>query len=207
MFISLLRHTSRAYYVHFAIVLLLLVVNCKKSKRKTFHYHGRATTAYTKKICAELDSTLRARHKTCFLRPDSGPCRADIVQWYFDVKQHRCYRFFWGGCQGNGNKFETEKECRDYCYLNTTTAILQIPHFCSLSFDYGTCFGYYHRWTWDKFFKTCKRRLYSGCGGNQNNFETRAECFSTCLKPPNNTLQQRYQRFTTCVPFNIDDLM
>ncbi|KAM3968410.1 kunitz-type serine protease inhibitor A [Aphomia sociella] len=148
---------------------------------------------------------LHARHKTCFLRPDTGPCRADIVQWYFDVKQRRCYRFFWGGCQGNGNRFETKGQCNDYCYINSTDLKPRIPFFCSLAFDYGNCFGYYNRWAWDKYAKTCKRRLYSGCGGNQNNFESRAECIATCLTPPNNTLS-RFHQYTTCVPFSIDEL-
>lgn len=59
-----------------------------------------------------------AKQKSCFLRPDTGPCRADIIQYYFDVKQKRCYRFFWGGCQGNGNRFDTKEECYSKCRLN-----------------------------------------------------------------------------------------
>ncbi|XP_059045746.1 tissue factor pathway inhibitor-like isoform X2 [Achroia grisella] len=180
----------------------------RKGKRKShYDYHRRKTTTNpgTKTICMQLDNTLRARHKTCFLRPDTGPCRADIIQWYFDVKQRKCYRFFWGGCQGNGNKFESKNECLEYCYINTTSPRQQIPFFCSLSFDYGNCFGYYNRWTWDKYAKTCKRRLYSGCGGNQNNFESHAECLATCLNPPNNTMS-RFHQYTTCIPFNIAEL-
>ncbi|KAG6464247.1 hypothetical protein O3G_MSEX014386 [Manduca sexta] len=188
------------------LFVLLVAATTKVARRRTHHhYHGRTKNPYTKTICMQLDNTLRARHKTCFLRPDTGPCRADIIQWYFDVKQRKCYRFFWGGCQGNGNRFETEKECFTYCHLNTSAPPASIPFFCSLAFDYGTCFGHYNRWAWDKFAKTCKRRLYSGCGGNQNNFESRAECLSTCLTPPNNTMN-RFRQYTTCVPFHMDEL-
>ncbi|XP_038216629.1 inter-alpha-trypsin inhibitor-like [Zerene cesonia] len=139
------------------------------------------------------------RHKTCFLRPDTGPCRADIIQWYYDVRQSKCYRFFWGGCQGNGNRFETQEQCYEHCYLDIKDSQAQIPHFCSLTFNYGDCFGYFNRWAWDTLSKTCKRHLYSGCGGNQNNFQTHQECIETCLKPPNNTLSRSHS-FTTCIP-------
>ncbi|CAK1554114.1 unnamed protein product [Leptosia nina] len=134
-----------------------------------------------------------ARHKTCFLRPDIGPCRADIIQWYYDVRQSECYRFFWGGCQGNGNRFETKKQYK-------------IPYFCSLTFDYGDCFGYFNRWAWDSLSKTCRRHLYSGCGGNQNNFQSYQECLGTCLTTPNNTLGRSHS-FTTCIPaINIPEI-
>ncbi|KOB71444.1 Tissue factor pathway inhibitor [Operophtera brumata] len=53
--------------------------------------------------------------------------------------------------------------------------------------------------------RTCKRRLYSGCGGNQNNFESQNECMKTCLTPPDNTLN-RSSLMTTCVPFLIPGL-
>ncbi|KPJ06363.1 hypothetical protein RR48_14102 [Papilio machaon] len=49
--------------------------------------------------------------------------------------------------------------------------------------------------------RTCKRYLYSGCGGNQNNFQTRDECFKTCLIPPSNSLKE-ISTFTTCIPVN-----
>ncbi|KAJ0183780.1 hypothetical protein K1T71_000203 [Dendrolimus kikuchii] len=189
-------------YISITILLLSTATENRRNKKKHYNYKGRSTrNPYYRKICMNLDTTLRARRKSCFLRPDTGPCRADIIQWYFDVKQRRCYRFFWGGCQGNGNRFETEKDCSNNCYLNTTHQVREIPHFCSLSFDYGTCFGHYNRWAWDKWAKTCKRRMYSGCGGNQNNFESQRECLATCLMPPNNTMQ-RLNQHTTCVPFH-----
>lgn len=35
--------------------------------------------------------------------------------WAYDAVQGRCVRFVYGGCQGNGNKFYSEKECKEYC--------------------------------------------------------------------------------------------
>ncbi|OWR50450.1 chymotrypsin inhibitor precursor [Danaus plexippus plexippus] len=80
-----------------------------------------------------------------------------------------------------------------------------IPHFCQLAFDYGHCFGHFNRFAWDSLTKTCRRRMYSGCGGNQNNFQTRMECVRTCLIPPNNTLEN-YDHHTTCVPIFLHDV-
>ncbi|KAI8430764.1 hypothetical protein MSG28_000930 [Choristoneura fumiferana] len=57
--------------------------------------------------------------------------------------------------------------------------------------------------TQEKFvWMTCKRRLYSGCGGNQNNFQTRRECFANCVSPPNNTFN-KHNQYTTCIPYII----
>ncbi|XP_049885500.1 boophilin-H2-like [Pectinophora gossypiella] len=151
-----------------------------------------------------------ARHRACFLRPDTGPCRAEILQWYFDAKAVKCYRFWWGGCQGNGNKFESRKECLDYCFLPSDNAPKENrksrrPIFCSLAFDFGSCFGHYNRWYFDLFYETCRRRIYSGCGGNQNNFQTLKECVGNCLMGPNSTMGGHYQK-TTCIPLDIPEL-
>ncbi|XP_049695156.2 BPTI/Kunitz domain-containing protein [Helicoverpa armigera] len=154
------------------------------------------------KMCVKADEIIRARRKSCLLRADTGPCRADIVSWYYDAKKYRCYRFFWGGCQGNGNRFVTLRDCMNYCYLNDSMAGPRVPHFCSLAFDFGTCYGSYNRWAWDPLQKDCRRRLYSGCGGNQNNFETREECFATCVTGADNDINYVP---TTCIPFTLPD--
>lgn len=44
------------------------------------------------------------------------------------------------------------------------------PKFCALTYDYGYCFGALERWYYDNIWKMCKKTIYSGCGGNDNNF-------------------------------------
>lgn len=53
--------------------------------------------------------------KTCTLKPQKGPCRGGIEMYYFDASTLNCSTFSWGGCQGNGNRFNTFDECLDKC--------------------------------------------------------------------------------------------
>ncbi len=55
------------------------------------------------------------RPNVCRLAPETGPCRARIPRWYFDANTGQCEEFFYGGCQGNGNNFQTVEQCRAAC--------------------------------------------------------------------------------------------
>ncbi|XP_069544117.1 collagen, type XXVIII, alpha 1b [Brachyistius frenatus] len=46
---------------------------------------------------------------------DPGPCRDYVVKWYYDATANSCAQFWFGGCRGNSNQFETEKSCRETC--------------------------------------------------------------------------------------------
>ncbi|XP_028858582.1 kunitz-type protease inhibitor 1-like [Denticeps clupeoides] len=55
----------------------------------------------------------------CTEPPVTGPCRASMSHWYYDPMDRRCYRFTYGGCDGNKNNFEQERVCMDTCKLVT----------------------------------------------------------------------------------------
>ncbi|XP_039750780.1 BPTI/Kunitz domain-containing protein-like [Pararge aegeria] len=117
--------------------------------------------------------------KTCLLEPDRGPCRAEIPMYYFSPSHQTCSIFEWGGCQGNGNRFDTIQECSTTC-LSRPNHPKTRPKWCSLTFDYGFCFGALNRWYYDPLWKVCKQRIYSGCGGNKNNFYNQQQCDAVC---------------------------
>ncbi|KAJ1187768.1 hypothetical protein NDU88_004538 [Pleurodeles waltl] len=56
----------------------------------------------------------------CKLEKDQGPCRNHVLRWHYDPKTKSCARFWYGGCSGNDNRFDTQKECEKACvaYLN-----------------------------------------------------------------------------------------
>jgi hypothetical protein len=45
----------------------------------------------------------------------SGPCRAAIPRFYFDIESGKCDTFSWGGCKPNSNNFQTLEECSNKC--------------------------------------------------------------------------------------------
>ncbi|KAM3614078.1 uncharacterized protein V6R79_009784 [Siganus canaliculatus] len=51
----------------------------------------------------------------CSQTLDPGPCRDYVVKWYYDIIANSCAQFWFGGCLGNSNQFETEKSCRETC--------------------------------------------------------------------------------------------
>ncbi|CAB4042604.1 partial, partial [Paramuricea clavata] len=45
----------------------------------------------------------------------TGDCRAGFDRWFYNTITRRCETFIYGGCNSNGNNFETEAECARQC--------------------------------------------------------------------------------------------
>ncbi|BFZ04339.1 hypothetical protein BsWGS_07379 [Bradybaena similaris] len=51
----------------------------------------------------------------CTLEPVEGNCKGHIERYYYDITAAKCQLFIYGGCQGNGNNFETVEACQATC--------------------------------------------------------------------------------------------
>ncbi|CAN7996490.1 unnamed protein product [Ixodes hexagonus] len=60
------------------------------------------------------------RSAVCYRRPRRGNCKAIHRRWFFNYRTLMCDRFLWGGCDTNGNNFNTRRDCRLAC---TPTAV------------------------------------------------------------------------------------
>uniref|UniRef100_A0AAQ4Q995 Amyloid beta (A4) precursor-like protein 2 n=1 Tax=Gasterosteus aculeatus aculeatus TaxID=481459 RepID=A0AAQ4Q995_GASAC len=61
------------------------------------------------------DKTLQEVKAVCALEAETGPCRASMPRWHFDMSQRKCVRFIYGGCAGNRNNFDSEEYCMAVC--------------------------------------------------------------------------------------------
>ncbi|GFR11833.1 tissue factor pathway inhibitor [Trichonephila clavata] len=118
----------------------------------------------------------RAEEKNCEDKPESGMCMAYMPMWYYDTESQTCKKFIYGGCQGNGNRYASKEECMKQCGVESQFS----SDICDLPAETGRCFGYFQRYYFDKEAKQCKKFVFGGCGGNENNFKTLEECQGTC---------------------------
>ncbi|CAD7086454.1 unnamed protein product [Hermetia illucens] len=51
----------------------------------------------------------------CDLPKSRGLCRGMSMQYFFNTKTQNCEEFIYGGCFGNGNRFESLEECQEIC--------------------------------------------------------------------------------------------
>jgi hypothetical protein len=52
---------------------------------------------------------------SCTLTPETGPCKARILKYYFDQDNNNCQSFVWGGCNGTV-PFQTLEQCIKSCH-------------------------------------------------------------------------------------------
>nr|XP_006008103.1 PREDICTED: WAP, Kazal, immunoglobulin, Kunitz and NTR domain-containing protein 2 [Latimeria chalumnae] len=115
----------------------------------------------------------------CLKLPDSEDCGEEQTKWYFDAKKNNCFTFAYGNCNSNLNHFETYEAC-------TSTCMNEPVNICNLPALQGPCKAYEPRWVYNSLLKQCQSFIYGGCGGNENNFESKEACEEMCPFPKNN---------------------
>jgi hypothetical protein len=63
----------------------------------------------------------------CLMPADSGPCKAAILEYFFNVETGRCEPFTYGGCEGNANRFDTLDACQKRCTPNQEYCPDKVP--------------------------------------------------------------------------------
>ncbi|XP_020504842.1 amyloid-like protein 2 isoform X2 [Labrus bergylta] len=61
------------------------------------------------------EKSLQEVKVVCTLEAETGPCRASMPRWHFDMSLKKCVRFIYGGCAGNRNNFDSEDYCMAVC--------------------------------------------------------------------------------------------
>ncbi|VUZ46679.1 unnamed protein product [Hymenolepis diminuta] len=117
----------------------------------------------------------------CRLPQDVGPCKAMAKRWSYDLSLGSCIEFYYGGCRGNANNFETKEACEAMCTISGAQPISNVD-ICKLPKKEGPCRGRNPRFYYDSASKQCLKFNYGGCRGNENNFVTKAECEARCAK-------------------------
>ncbi|VDM74131.1 unnamed protein product, partial [Strongylus vulgaris] len=111
---------------------------------------------------------------SCALPQDQGAVCASGYKlvWYYDTTEGRCSQFWYGGCEGNDNRFATKEQCETICVEPPGIGRCYLPKIegplrCDVPqarywYDYNT--------------KQCAAFWWRGCHGNANNFGSWEEC-------------------------------
>ncbi|CAG0912271.1 unnamed protein product [Notodromas monacha] len=128
--------------------------------------------------CGEIPKSIKAggTSKVCGLRSDHGDCRNYTTKFFFDMSYGGCSRFWYGGCAGNDNRFDTQEECTAVCMETEGTESCYLPKVG------GPCEQYEVMWYYDREEEQCREFYYGGCLGNNNRFKSREECQRQCHK-------------------------
>ncbi|XP_038060552.1 inter-alpha-trypsin inhibitor-like [Patiria miniata] len=101
-----------------------------------------------------------------------GRCTRHFEVFGYNSLAQSCVSFIYGGCNGNGNRFETMEACRKKCQ--------DIDPRCNSPIVTGRCKRKFQVFGHDPLARSCVSFIYGGCGGNCNRFETMEECRNTC---------------------------
>lgn len=109
--------------------------------------------------------------ESCNAAPDTGPCFGLIQRYYYNSSSMSCELFNYGGCMGNQNNFENERECLQRC---RTEAVCRLPMVAL------PCTGQPPVWAFDSSAGLCVAYKQGFCQGNANKFYKKAECEEYC---------------------------
>ena len=84
------------------------------------------------RIWRVMTTAMKERGDSCAMPKESGPCKEAHFNWFWDATKSRCNWFYYSGCGGNQNWFDSESECMERCQTNACP-----PFSCNLECNNG----------------------------------------------------------------------
>ena len=100
------------------VTAYLCVTGCSPISRELIcpvHATYKTQVLYMKGCCLCSECCAVFSIEQCRLDKDRGSCRDFKVKWFFDMEYGGCSRFWYGGCEGNDNRFSSQEECKEKC--------------------------------------------------------------------------------------------
>jgi len=110
-----------------------------------------------------------------------------VTKYSWNPFTEKCTSFTYY-CGGNGNRFNSEQDCYDTCPIPIFERGFVDESVCNQEIDSGMCRSSQIRFGYSASAEKCVKFEYTGCGGNQNNFMSKAECKATCMGKPSSPI-------------------
>lgn len=127
----------------------------------------------------------------CSLPKAPGVCFAYFPSFFYNSATGECESFVYGGCQGNGNRFDTVAACEQTCKGTKTTpkatsanspATPRKINRCLLPAAPGPCKASFPKFYYNAQTGQCTKFTYGGCRGNANRFNSAQACRRACVQ-------------------------
>ncbi|XP_030062199.1 collagen alpha-6(VI) chain isoform X2 [Microcaecilia unicolor] len=69
----------------------------------------------SEETATERTEDTTTQYDACTMVQDEGDCDEYILKWYYNKLQKACTPFWYGGCGGNSNRFESQEACEGLC--------------------------------------------------------------------------------------------
>ncbi|ORX88747.1 hypothetical protein K493DRAFT_341091 [Basidiobolus meristosporus CBS 931.73] len=126
--------------------------------------------------------------KVCYRKGETGPCRAAMPAWQFNMKTGKCEKFTYGGCDGFV-PFRSVSDCQKTCAGEESKPEPMPepepepkhdkPKVCYRKGETGPCRAAIPAWQFNMKTGKCEKFTYGGCDGFVP-FRSVSDCQKTC---------------------------